>query len=378
MKRVLIFFLLMTIVAGSFSQTVGFIRRYDGSIGKESVVLNLKIIDTTLQGSFYFVKVGQTILLSGSILNEVVSAKEVFNDSVIGIFSGTSTPDFTVIKGTLKNSASSNPVSFNWKQSHAAGSAILGVVASNREYVWKTNSNGEHLGASGTYSYCYITSFGNDSVKLKVNGELLEGAATDSDALSLKESALDLMQEDFSDYQDAFDSAFANSNTEQDAKFMDESPQIYKWDQQSSWEAIYNENYILSVRAFYYEYRGGAHGNYSYSNIVFSLKSGEELSPENLFKPGYENQLKQLALIQLEKQFKAPSADALKQQGFFLSNGLELTDNIFIQKNGIGFTYNPYEIAPYSFGSIDIFIPWSSLQSWIKPDGPLSWAIVKK
>ncbi|MFI5135587.1 MAG: PdaC/SigV domain-containing protein, partial [Chitinophagales bacterium] len=273
MKRFCILLLLPAISFQSLSQTVGFIRRYDGNIGKESVVATLKIIDTTIEGSFYYVKVGQPILLSGTTKNNIVSLNEVFNDSVIGNFSGTIAPEFLSIKGSWRNSPVANPVSFNWKQSHAAGSAVLGVVSRNHEYVWKTNKKGDHLGATGSYSYCFITAFEFDSVKLKINNELLEGAATDTDAASLKDAALDLMGEDFSDYQDEFDSAFANANTEQDAKFMEESPQVYQWNQQAAWEVLFNENYLLTIRAFYYEYTGGAHGNYSYSNIVFSLKT---------------------------------------------------------------------------------------------------------
>ena len=42
--------------------------------------------------------------------------------------------------------------------------------------------------------------------------------------------------------------------------------------------------------------------------------------------------------------------------------------NFFVTGKGMGFAYNPYEIGPYVMGEINIYIPFSDLKKYLKPD----------
>jgi hypothetical protein len=47
-------------------------------------------------------------------------------------------------------------------------------------------------------------------------------------------------------------------------------------------------------------------------------------------------------------------------------------DNFFITGGGIGFFYNPYEIAPYSSGSTEIFLPWEEILPLLKKESAVT------
>jgi hypothetical protein len=55
-----------------------------------------------------------------------------------------------------------------------------------------------------------------------------------------------------------------------------------------------------------------------------------------------------------------PTSQSLADAGFF-SDTIKPADNFYITRDGIGFYYNQYDIAPYASGAFDIFIPFSEL-----------------
>jgi hypothetical protein len=48
-------------------------------------------------------------------------------------------------------------------------------------------------------------------------------------------------------------------------------------------------------------------------------------------------------------------------------NSIEPTNNFCITKKGILFLYNPYEIAAYAMGEIELFIPFEELKTVVNP-----------
>ena len=50
----------------------------------------------------------------------------------------------------------------------------------------------------------------------------------------------------------------------------------------------------------------------------------------------------------------------------------ELTnyDNWSLRKNGLGITFDSYQVGPYAAGPQSVLVPYSVLKDMIKPDGP--------
>ncbi len=360
------------------AQSKGEVIKYSGTIGKADIIADVKIVDTVFSGYYYFVKTGEPINLNGSVKESYLIAKGEVNDSVSGIFTGAMSAGVSEITGTWTGGAKKKLLPFEWKQVKQPESATVKVVNKNYNYVWKKNQSGVDLGCKAMYSLCFVTALADQTVQKKINNELLE-ADVESDASEedISDAAIEFMDDDFDSYQEDFDSAYSKAGTEENVKWMNETPAIYQWQTLQNSDVLFNEDYLLSMRMLSFEFTGGAHGNYSYTNSVFSLKTGEQLQLDDLFKTGYQTSLNELAQLQLMSKYKVGSLQQLNEKGFLLEKGFSINDNFFIQKTGIGFTFNPYEIASYAMGPVQIIIPWSSLQQLINPNGPLAWALKK-
>lgn len=44
----------------------------------------------------------------------------------------------------------------------------------------------------------------------------------------------------------------------------------------------------------------------------------------------------------------------------------EPNGNFAVSEEGVTWTYNPYEIAPYSMGIIDLTVTWADLKPYLK------------
>ncbi|NQU33900.1 MAG: DUF3298 domain-containing protein [Bacteroidetes bacterium] len=144
----------------------------------------------------------------------------------------------------------------------------------------------------------------------------------------------------------------------------------YNWQKIVNMSVIHNSDYLLCVEYLIYAYSGGAHGmtKISYDNVDLSL--GNLLSYEDIFKVGTQDSLANIITKQLYIDKKIPSNISLKEAGYFVDI-IEANHNFYIVNNGIGFLYNSYEIAPYSFGQTNIFIEFDKLKTLIIEDSPI-------
>ena len=52
-----------------------------------------------------------------------------------------------------------------------------------------------------------------------------------------------------------------------------------------------------------------------------------------------------------------PEIKTIKEYANFLSEAPQITENFYLDDKGVHFIYQPYEIAPFATGTIDIFVP---------------------
>jgi hypothetical protein len=134
---------------------------------------------------------------------------------------------------------------------------------------------------------------------------------------------------------------------------------------------------VFSMRMLHSEYTGGAHPNSSAGHVTFDLKTGEELTLDDLLKPGWRDPLTDLAEAQLRSQYELKEGDALNDKGPLFDNVFELNDNWFLSPEGLGFSFDPYEIGPYAAGFIEPVIPYSKLKDWVKPGSALERIVAR-
>jgi hypothetical protein len=128
---------------------------------------------------------------------------------------------------------------------------------------------------------------------------------------------------------------------------------------------VYQNEYIVSFAYNWTIYEGGAHPNTGKFCFVIDKTTGNKLSYKTLTA---DHAAEFLAIA--EAEFKVQSgikADEKIYDLYWFKDGkFHLTDNYAFTPAGLVFTYNPYEIAPYSFGLIELTLPYEKIIKLIK------------
>ncbi len=118
---------------------------------------------------------------------------------------------------------------------------------------------------------------------------------------------------------------------------------------------------IISYRASKYVYTGGAHGMTVETMMNFDKTTGALLKESDIFKEGYEKDLSEMLTAHLPEAFENPEDAGMLFQKEISPNG-----NFSVSEKGITYTFNQYEIGPYSLGIIEVTIPWNEIDNIIK------------
>jgi hypothetical protein len=139
----------------------------------------------------------------------------------------------------------------------------------------------------------------------------------------------------------------------------------FGWELIRSTHIIYNDQDKLCFYILSYSFTGGAHGEQSQVFTTVDLKKNRIITPQDLFMPGFEAELDRLLTKKLHTISNLPESAKLSESGYF-TDEVKHNDNFYINGNGVGFFYNQYEIAPYSFGATEIFLSREELRSILK------------
>ncbi len=112
---------------------------------------------------------------------------------------------------------------------------------------------------------------------------------------------------------------------------------------------------IITLASENSSFMGGAHPNTYFNYINLSKETGDTVSLSNLFAPGFEKKLNELIDAAYRKSKNLKPGDNLQEKGDLFENKIAFNYNFMVTKDGtITFYYNPYEIAAYVFGPIEI------------------------
>ncbi len=160
---------------------------------------------------------------------------------------------------------------------------------------------------------------------------------------------------------------FRDDYTSVGKNFNGEFGAAFNWQSFSESRVVFNNKYILSLQVSRYEYTGGAHGFSSSEFRVIDLKSAKRLKLEDVFNKNYRSSLIKLIEQNLRTTFRISKEKTLEEGGLLVP-AVEPTENFFLTDKGIGFVYNPYEIAAYSYGNVEVFLSFDQVSKIIKED----------
>ena len=109
-------------------------------------------------------------------------------------------------------------------------------------------------------------------------------------------------------------------------------------------------------------YTGGAHGNYGTEYHTYSIPGGCEITTADLFTERQLQRLDELIVQKLCEKYDAGDRGELGARGFF-PDVIGLTENFLLTPDSITFHYNPYDIACYATGAIEVTIGWNEFET---------------
>lgn len=130
----------------------------------------------------------------------------------------------------------------------------------------------------------------------------------------------------------------------------------------------YMSDEVVVVQLDSFIFTGGAHGISTTQYLNWLPKTDRLLTLEAMLLPGkapaFEEALKKQHALWLKKNPLAKEDPA----GYNKMWPFEPSDNIALLENGLAVTYDPYRLAPYSFGKPTIYIPYRELRGILRPE----------
>ena len=127
-------------------------------------------------------------------------------------------------------------------------------------------------------------------------------------------------------------------------------------------EASEGREGVLVYTATIDYYEGGAHGINQRIVMNFDNETGRLLTLADVFAPGYEQPLNELLQDALIEKVGAKDVKELREKGYLYSMDMFAPENFVLGEDEVTFIYNPYEIAPYAMGLIELVIDNDDLE----------------
>lgn len=121
---------------------------------------------------------------------------------------------------------------------------------------------------------------------------------------------------------------------------------------------------LLVVARFYEDYRGGAHGNHGQSFVLLDPREGPLTDP--LVLPDFWTTLSPWVEDELRRQYDLP-AEPLDSLGTFFDEHPDAPRELAPVPEGLVLIWNPYEIAPYVVGTVEVVVPWDEAAAVLTP-----------
>jgi hypothetical protein len=339
------------------SPTGSWYRHYEGTIGGKPVTADIYYIDSNINGSCTYDK--------EDIILDLFSERDSFVNG-----------NWYIYESLANRQSGENDYHSNnhWLIS-LTGNTISGVWKSRdgkRQYDIKLKESGYN----SSYRFGILQHIDSTTVKLKgfqVGATAAHQLSTpgndkDADAAFLQQAIMASLGCDSADFEHCIrqsdETFFRQYRAEIDSDITEAESDMYHFETAETTHVIYNKNGMVIMRFGSSQYLGGAHGIYgsSYSCIDVSGKKIWHLS--DVLKPDV-GVLSTLLEAEARIQFSIPATEALSER--LLTDTIKATNNFYFTSAGIFFHYNPYEIASFADGEVELYIPYSKLSTMLLP-----------
>ena len=334
----------------------------DGLVGNDKAIVDLLISNNEIKGSCTFPELREkdgpmeglirTQRLEGSIDEHGVASLKAYSQNIeIGEYSGMLEQDY---KGTYRENNSGITRSFTFMEEASSNSIPLKGYCIDRDSNLVDTADSPH---AHIQMYILLPEKSDSMQVLReaifkaIFGQQIRDTVPDASLLNT--------------YSDNYFRRYLEANID-----IYDGGHSFSWEMYASSYVNINSDGLLVYKADNYGYTGGAHGMGVSRFLVFDTQEMKQLSLRDIFETGYENELSKLLERKYRNEYYLGEEQSLKEAGLF-ENTIPPSDNFYLTHNSIGFYYNPYQLAPYSMGSVSINLRFDEVLSLIKIDSPV-------
>lgn len=141
----------------------------------------------------------------------------------------------------------------------------------------------------------------------------------------------------------------------------------FSWDREQTAIIQFNKRNLVSIRYKNFAHTGGKRGLEQNAVFTFDFEGFAPIYLNDLFSSYSKEQLSDLLTETLKAKLGVNDTETLKNRGFYVDL-IPVTDNFYLNNEGLGFVYNPYEIAGGEQGIIEVFIQYHKLSPLLKSE----------
>lgn len=318
---------------------------FRGMINGTAFEMNLVREGDKLAGTYFYVKVGKDLNLSGTI-------------DAGGNFK-------------LKESDASGKATGEWSGTWKEDANVSGAVLEGQ---WK--KPGESDGASqnfyATQQMIELTNGAklvNKTIKEENKAKRSEISSVYPELIGINSPAAgafnNLVKKRVGEMNDAYRKDLADMTAE-DLNLM---PAEMRMTNDVRYDVMLATNDLISVSILDYTFMGGAHGATSSNPINYDLKNNRELQLADIFEPNsnYLKILSDYAIADLKPRVGEMSDDEWLGRGTAPEADNYRSWNL--TKKGLMITFDQYQVAAYAAGPQTVIVPYAKLQSVWRKDG---------
>lgn len=140
------------------------------------------------------------------------------------------------------------------------------------------------------------------------------------------------------------------------------------WELEISADAPYTAARFWAVPLGMYFYTGGAHGGTEHLPMVIDRRTGKQVPPAGLFRPGnnWRQALSDYSYKTLARQ------ETFRGGEDWLREGTEPTaenyQKLLPLADGVHVIFEQYQVGPYAIGSHEVSVPYAELRGLLNPD----------
>ena len=212
----------------------------------------------------------------------------------------------------------------------------------------------------------------------KINRYIIDELLPNTDGAKKEEAAKLFVKEQMREFANSVKNLyyedleyFYENNDQADEEYEENKKYLierYCYESNISTEAhIGYADSVVCYKMMAYIYSGGAHPITITTNTSFSLKNGQPIRPIDIFRAGTNSALMDRLTKKLMEMQNAHSLSELQEMGFLTIADMFVSTDMLLEPNKIVFHYDPYELAPYVYGDIDIEFSYDELSDLMNP-----------